>query len=203
MTPMITRRDQNGAVLLVALVMLLVLTLLAVSSMRGSTLEGRITANRAHDTQQQNAADAALRESEFRYYGPGNLIEKLEPNADNCNTENVLNESGVNKPCLIALSTEANLLSFVNNPRTLAGSTTWMDFHGIDAVHKSAIGLKEGQTARMNSIRIPSSNTEYGMDLEGKGTFYYLNTAEANDTGTSSTVYLQSTHANIYMGLNN
>ena len=44
-----TRKSQGGAVLLVSLVMLLVLTVLAVSSMRGVTLESRITANRAQD----------------------------------------------------------------------------------------------------------------------------------------------------------
>lgn len=62
-----TRKSQGGAVLLVSLVMLLVLTVLAVSSMRGVTLESRITANRAQDMKTQNVADAALREAEFRF----------------------------------------------------------------------------------------------------------------------------------------
>lgn len=79
-----TRKSQGGAVLLVSLVMLLVLTVLAVSSMRGVTLESRITANRAQDMKTQNIADAALREAEFRFYGPGNLADKLEANAANC-----------------------------------------------------------------------------------------------------------------------
>jgi type IV pilus assembly protein PilX len=74
---LISSKSQGGAVLLVSLVMLLVLTVLAVSSMRGVTLESRITANRAHDMKTQNIADAALREAEFRFYGPGNLAESL------------------------------------------------------------------------------------------------------------------------------
>ncbi|MFT0635751.1 PilX N-terminal domain-containing pilus assembly protein, partial [Pseudomonas sihuiensis] len=80
------RHRQNGAVLIVALVMLLVLTLLAVSSMRGVTLETRITANRAQTVQLVNVAEAGLREAEFRFYGPGNLADKLNVNAANCAT---------------------------------------------------------------------------------------------------------------------
>jgi len=64
---LISRKSQGGAVLLVSLVMLLVLTVLAVSSMRGVTLESRITANRAHDMKSQNIADAALREADTTF----------------------------------------------------------------------------------------------------------------------------------------
>ncbi|WP_416638443.1 PilX N-terminal domain-containing pilus assembly protein [Pseudomonas sp. OHS18] len=115
MTHLSNRQSQTGAVLVVALVMLLVLTLMAVGSMRGTTLESRITANRAHDTQQQSAADAALREAEFRYYGPANLIDKLEGKAANCKLTNTLNVNGLNKPCLLAIN-DADLLNFVDNP---------------------------------------------------------------------------------------
>ena len=92
-----TYQKQKGAVLFIALVMLLVLTLLAINSMRGVTLETRITANRAQETKFINVADAALREAEFRYYGPGNIPDKLEPKAANCSTDNTLNVNGINK----------------------------------------------------------------------------------------------------------
>lgn len=36
------------------------------------------------------------------------------------------------------------------------------------------------------------------MVAEGQGTYFYLNNAKADDQ-----VYLQSTHANIYLGINN
>lgn len=117
MTHLSNRQSQTGAVLVIALVMLLVLTLMAVGSMRGTTLESRITANRAHDTQQQSAADAALREAEFRYYGPANLADKLEGKAANCATSNTLKANGLNKPCLLAIK-DANLLAFVETPKT-------------------------------------------------------------------------------------
>lgn len=214
MTPITNRSAQQGAVLLVALVMLLVLTLFAVGSMRGTTLESRITANRAHDTQQQSAADAALREAEFRYYGPANLVDKLEGNAANCKVTNILKDNGLNKPCLLAV-VDSNLLSFVEMPwlasadylkAESSSSLLWMPYRGTDAKKSTLAGNRETadkQTTFWNSTRAVTMtnaaiNAEYGMAAEGQGTYYYLNNAKADDH-----VYLQSTHANIYLGLNN
>lgn len=214
MTQHYDRHSQNGAVLVVALVMLLVLTLLAVGSMRGTTLESRITANRAHDTQQQNAADAALREAEFRYYGPANLADKLEGKSANCTLSNTLKANGINKPCLLAIKDE-NLQAFVETPKTTveeflksesAGSLLWMPYRGTDATNQTVAGNREttdSKTTYWNSTRAVTVgnnaiNAEYGMVAEGQGTYYYLNNAKADDQ-----VYLQSAHANIYLGLNN
>lgn len=57
-------RHQSGAVLFVALIMLLVITLLGVSSMREVILETRITGNLVEQKRLQNAAESALREGE-------------------------------------------------------------------------------------------------------------------------------------------
>ena len=54
-------RDQTGATLLVALMMLLIITLLALSSMRGVSLESRITGNLRLQRTLTNAAEAGLR----------------------------------------------------------------------------------------------------------------------------------------------
>lgn len=202
MTSLDCRKQQTGAVLFVALIMLLVLTLLAVGSMRSTTLESRITANRAHDTQLQSAADAALRESEFRYYNTGNLLDKLEPNATNCTNDNTIKASGLNKPCLIGLNNAA-LVSFINDPRSQTVNVAWLTYRGTDSGDTSTIGLKDNQSARFNSTILTSTCVEANCALEGKGTYFYLNTAEAADTGTASSVYLQSSHAKTYLGLNN
>ena len=58
MTAFLPARER-GATLLVALVMLLIMTVLAVSSMRGVVLESRITGNRAENLRLQEAASAA------------------------------------------------------------------------------------------------------------------------------------------------
>lgn len=54
-------RHQTGATLLVALMMLLIITLLALSSMRGVSLESRITGNLRLQKTLTNAAEAGLR----------------------------------------------------------------------------------------------------------------------------------------------
>lgn len=197
-----TRKSQGGAVLLVSLVMLLVLTVLAVSSMRGVTLESRITANRAQDMKTQNIADAALREAEFRFYGPGNLADKLEANAANCETSNTIKLNGINKPCLLEVEPDRRL-AFVDQPQLISAddlsitSKIWMPYRGTDpaaeteadASYHSILADEAGNAA---------VNAEYGGRGEGSGTYFYLNNGKTGDA-----LYLQSTHANIYLGLNN
>ncbi|WBL59498.1 PilX N-terminal domain-containing pilus assembly protein [Stutzerimonas stutzeri] len=197
-----TRKSQGGAVLLISLVMLLVLTVLAVSSMRGVTLESRITANRAQDMKTQNIADAALREAEFRFYGPGNLADKLEANAANCETSNTIKLNGINKPCLLEVEPDRRL-AFVDQPQLISAddlsitSKIWMHYRGTDPAAETEAD------ASYNSILADEAgnaavNAEYGGRAEGSGTYFYLNNGKTGDA-----LYLQSTHANIYLGLNN
>lgn len=56
---------QTGATLLVAIMMLLIITLLALSSMRGVSLESRITGNLKQQKSLVNAAEAGLRIGEL------------------------------------------------------------------------------------------------------------------------------------------
>lgn len=69
------RGRQRGAVLFVALVMLLVLTLLAVGGMREMQLEGRMTGNRLELQRLTSAAESALREGEGRVSGNSRALE--------------------------------------------------------------------------------------------------------------------------------
>ncbi|ESQ98514.1 pilus assembly protein PilX [Stutzerimonas chloritidismutans AW-1] len=182
--------------------MLLVLTVLAVGSMRGVTLESRVTANRAQDLKTQSIADAALREAEFRFYGPGNLADKLEARAENCAASNTLKTNGINRPCLLEIR-EDRLLAFVDKPGLTGAddlslsSSIWMPYRGTDpaaeteadAYYNSILAAETGNAA---------VNAEYGGRGEGSGTYFYLNNGKTGDA-----IYLQSTHANIYLGLNN
>ncbi|MNZ62634.1 hypothetical protein D3C78_807610 [compost metagenome] len=59
-----TPKRQAGAVLFVALIMLLLITLLAIASLRDVALESRITANRLEEMRLTNAAEAGLRAGE-------------------------------------------------------------------------------------------------------------------------------------------
>lgn len=220
-------KHQQGAVLVIALVMLLVLTVLAVSNMRGVTLETRITANRIESERLQNLADAALREGEFRYYGPANLREKLESKIDNCKKDNKLNRYGNNKPCQLNEMTDVELEKFFKAPlgffkesnaytnkyanktgaATLEANSSaivaWMPYRGLDADSNHYFKPSEGMNAFWNTYRVMSGsleneavNPDYGAALEGKGTYFFLVTAQANDQ-----VAAQSTIAVTYIGL--
>ncbi|EXF46425.1 Tfp pilus assembly protein PilX-like protein [Pseudomonas sp. BAY1663] len=213
---------EHGATLLVALVMLLILTVLAVSSMRGVVLESRITGNRAENLRLQGAADAALREGEFRFYGPANLRDKLEPSESNCQKSNKLQTNGINRPCLLDISDEADRLAFMLNPLSFlksssadnktgadtaaAGETdfvTWMPYRGREAGNDNvtATDLDAYWNTRLITVGEDDAtalNAEYGAILEGRGTYFYQINGQADDRLT-----LQSTTANVYVGLNN
>jgi len=198
---------------LVALVMLLIMTVLAVSTMRGVALESRLTGNRSNSVKLQNSAEAGLREAEFRFYGAAYLRDKLEPNASNCATTNTLKRYGLNKPCLLGIQT-AQLKAFMLNPAILSGSNkadiltatsasglAWMPYHGLDASDET----EAEQAARWNTYLITGGpaeevplNVEYGAAGEGRGTFFYLINGLTEDNFA-----MQSSIANIYVGLNN
>ncbi len=207
-------QQQQGAVLIIALVMLLVLTVLAVSNMRGVALESRITASRAEAQRLQDVADAALREGEFRFYGPAHLRSKLEFVADNCKTTNKLNANGLNKPCLLEKrADQASLKALFENPLGLGDSTAtgtssallWMPYIGLDAATDNQYQAGNQYNSFWNAYLTSASadesqavNVEYGAVLEGRGTYYYLVNGQAQNEFA-----VQSTTANIYVGLNN
>ncbi|MFZ3183015.1 MAG: PilX N-terminal domain-containing pilus assembly protein [Pseudomonas sp.] len=215
------KKQQGGAVLLVALIMLLVLTVLTVTNMREVTLEGRMTANKMENQQLFNASESALREAEKRYYGAGNIRAKLEPDTENCKKNNSYKKLG-NKPCLIEVASKEPKeayaaaikdfllapLSFIKNSAehnnwtgaetTAASNTTyvpWMPYSGTSAGTTTTLAAN----AFWNSALIftTSINVEYGNALEGEGIYYYLITGQANDQ-----LAVQSTIANYYLGLN-
>lgn len=216
---------QRGATLLVALVMLLAMTVLAVSSMRGVVLESRITGNRAENLRLEGAAEAALREAEFRFFGPGQLRAKLEPNTNNCRKSNKLKSNGTNRPCLLEITNSAHRKNFMLDPigflassnwtwianKTGAATATagendpvsWMPYRGTAPgdgnvtssnfnaywnSHLIALGEQDGRAL----------NAEYGAVMEGRGTYFYLVNGQAADS-----LAVQSTTANVYVGLNN
>ena len=69
-------RRQQGVVLVVSLLMLLVLTLIGLAATRSTTLEERMTANQNDATVAFEAAEAALRD------GEGQLSSASQPNYD-------------------------------------------------------------------------------------------------------------------------
>lgn len=219
-------RKQRAAVLVVALIMLLALTLLAVSNLRGVTLELRMTANRAANERLYNLADAALREGELRLYQSTYVQEALEPNKANCTKNNKLSDAANNKPCLLEPMTDAQLQHFFKQPLRFIKSNyagydavtgeqvnstshnatlAWMPYRGLDTNESRYFQPSQEQRAFWNAYLLmtgvqdnAAANPEYGAALEGRGTFYFMVTAQANDQ-----VAVQSTVAVSYLGLNN
>lgn len=82
-----TRHSQRGATLIISLVLLLIITLLAISSMREVTLEERIVGNLRDKQTAFNAAESALREGEIRLansIGPADTSAACSTSAENC-----------------------------------------------------------------------------------------------------------------------
>lgn len=217
MTPL-KRKQQTGATLLVALVLLAVVIVLTVTNMREVTLEGRMTANRAETQQLQLAAESALREAEKRFYDSGRREDKLTEVPENCRKSNVYTNLA-NRPCLITLSDSLDLnlhqeyqenpLKFIANSAYLnnwtgdktdmASNTTfvpWMPYRGTSPGQTSTLENK----AYWNAVLIPSQGigAEYGSWQEGAGVAYYLITAQADDRFA-----LQSTIAIPSLPINN
>ncbi|MFJ5298409.1 PilX N-terminal domain-containing pilus assembly protein [Pseudomonas sp. NPDC088368] len=79
------RHHQRGATLLVAIIMLLIITLLALSSMRGVSLESRITGNLKMQKTLFNAAEGGLR------IGENSISRNKAPSLDSpCNAASCL-----------------------------------------------------------------------------------------------------------------
>ena len=217
----VSERSQRGAVLVVALIMLLVITVLAVTSMRSVSLESKIVANVAQAKKKEHIADAALREGEFRLYGPAYVRDKLESNmAANCTKNNKLRVDGLNKPCLLSEVTRDELKELSRNPLVFLREQTaitkgtgahteaaadsdiiaWMPYKGLDANNYFSGGEIKSY---WNIYRIMDGseesnafNAEYGDAMQGKGTFFFLVNGQADDE-----VAFQSTVSTIYLGL--
>lgn len=71
--------QQQGASLFIALIILLLVTLLAVTSMRGVALEARITGNLLEQKRLTSAAESALRESEKRIRRQSHPLDECQP----------------------------------------------------------------------------------------------------------------------------
>lgn len=63
-TQQFSHRTEKGAVLIIALIMLLLLTIIGISSMRGTTMQERMAGNMRDQSQAFQASETALRQGE-------------------------------------------------------------------------------------------------------------------------------------------
>lgn len=161
---------QRGATLIIALVFLLIITVLAMSSIRRATLEARITGNMIEQKRLFNTAESGLREPERRLILLASAPEQCpapsgdeEPTTDFCITAGL--------PTYTADFSESKAYMGTDGATQMEHSTRWYGLN-VDS------GGIEGQT----------ENPEYGNMMQGIGTFYYEINSQAGDTDQSVTL---------------
>lgn len=166
---------QNGATLFIALIVLLVVTLLAVSSVREVTLESRMTGNFVDQQRLFNAAEAALREGETRMTEPAKALD--------------VSCSGDKGYCLRATKpayeqTFETSETYGSADGTTLGANTTVAWYALPAPSGSEEGAAE--------------NPEYGNMMKGIGVFRYEVNAEATNTNSERATSLRTTTAKVF-----
>lgn len=165
--------NQNGSTLFIALIMLLVITVLALSGAREVMLESRITGNHAEQQKLTNEAEAALREGEaqlVRYYKP------IEP-ACSADAEYCFRDE---EAAYEQTFTSGSTLEYSTDKDDTSKTTQWY------AVPAPA-GESDGQT----------KNPEYGNMMMGIGTFQYEVNVQT-ETADGRPTNLRSTTAKVF-----
>ncbi|RRV32852.1 pilus assembly protein PilX [Pseudomonas sp. o96-267] len=163
---------QKGSTLFVALIMLLVITLLALSGTREVVLESRITGNFIEQQKLLNDAEATLREGE-KLLALGN--KPVEPNCAEGTSYCLRNEE------------PSYAQDFNMGARTYAfvtGDSSANEWYAVPAPS----GATEGQ----------AENPEYGNMMLGIGTFRYEINAVSESTITGHKANLRTTTAKVF-----
>lgn len=163
---------QKGSTLFVALIMLLVITLLALSGAREIALESRITGNFLEQQKLLNDAEAALREGEKQ------LTLSNKPVEAACSSTG--SYCFRDESASYAQSFEGGALSYA----FVSGDSSSNQWYAIPAPS----GATEGQ----------AENPEYGNMMLGIGTFRYEVNAEAEDNSSGRKANLRTTTAKVF-----
>lgn len=161
---------QRGATLFVALIMLLIITVLALSGARETTLESRITGNFVEQQQLLNDAEAALREGERQ------LTSGIRPLEPACSVDYCLHDDEQLQPANNQDFSEGALAYSLGG----GNNTQWYTVPALS-------GATEDQ----------SENPEYGNMLMGIGTFRYEVNA-TSISGTGQQANLRSTTVKVF-----
>lgn len=170
-------RSQQGAILFVSLIILLVISVLAISSVRQSSLEARITGSVTEEKRLFNSAESALRNTEE------SLSESLLP-PDRCPADATVDALPCvwNKTANSYAQDFSDAMSYTGNGVTPSTQTT--------SVARYMIAAPSG------NIGGQSINPEYGSMMLGNGTFFYEMNSRASSNNRE--VPLRSVVARVY-----
>lgn len=166
-------KRQDGATLFIALIILLVVTLLAVSSVREVTLESRMTGIFIEQQRLLNAAEAGLREGEGRLTGP------IKPLEVSCASDYCLRADSPAYEQKFDTS-----IAYAPSDGTASNGGTSVRWYALPAPSGSSEGASE--------------NPEYGNMMKGIGVFRYEVNAEATNNSSGRTTNLRSTTAKVF-----
>ena len=102
-------KNQNGSVLIVSLVILLLLMILGLTAMQSTTLEEKMSGNISERNTAFQAAEAALRDAETEINAPTRFISKYPgPTTDPNDLRRVIGETGFSTACINGLCLNSN-----------------------------------------------------------------------------------------------
>lgn len=153
-------KNQYGAVLFISLILLLIITVLAISSIRGTALESRLTANTVENKRLFNATEAGLREGERRI---ANSLVAL----DSCGSI----------PCIKSLATTYDTDFSTAHAYTGLDGTTGMSRN----VHWYIRLIQPGATDSQ------AENVKYGEEGKNLGKKYYEVNSQAYNSAAGVT----------------
>lgn len=155
--------NQNGSTLIVALILMLVVTLLAVSSVKEATLEARMTGAMLEQQVLTNYAEACLRVGESKMISPEKPLEPVQTCSDS--TDYCFKNEEV-------LCAKADAQETSDNIKTCLSNSKY--------------------TVIWYATKAPSSTPEDGNVLLGRDTFSYQITAKATSKDTQHFIKLCS-----------
>lgn len=181
-----SRSTQTGASLFIALVILLLVTILALSATRETALEARITANFIEQQRLTNSAESGLRDGEY------SMINNLRPLEPTAACADAPDDNTAPAPCLLDENPDyATLFTATGKSRpyfpkdgTQPDATMPVIWYAIPAPGGGESGEAE--------------NPEYGNMAIGTGTFRYEVNSKASHTSTENASYLRSTTAKFF-----
>ena len=184
---------QKGAVLVIALVFLLIITVLAVTSMREVALDSRITGNLIEHKQLFNAAEAGLRDGQYRTVGtPHKEIRGYTPVWAMQAPDTGCPNTSYSDLCL--LDTDPVF------PQDFSDATRFKLYSPDEITEFSESVHWYTLLAPGGELTGESENPEYGSMLAGGGTFRYeVNSQALAEEGTAR---LRASIYSIHLGSN-
>lgn len=209
-------QQQKGAVLVVALVFLIILTTLAVTNMREVALEARITGNLIDQKSCFNAAEAGLRDGEFRVAGrlhpesPGSYpvipistvagINRIGPP----DTVSDCSDLGFEQACVFDAKPAFNQVFTAEEAAMAASGTVGSNgFGGARAFSPDGVTVMDQEVVwyalpyDAGASQGESISPEYGNLQSGVGTFFHEINARATDNTCETR--LRSTVRRVYL----